>query len=98
MAAVQAGGDRQDLHERIRVHSQEAGRQVKEHGQPNDLIDRLSRDPAFANVNLAETLDARRYVGRAPEQVDAFLANVIAPIRDRYADDLSEERGAGVVY
>jgi adenylosuccinate lyase len=88
MAGVQAGGDRQELHERIRVHSQEAAREVKEFGRSNDLIDRLSNDPAFSNVDLTSTLDAKRYVGRAPEQVDAFLTDVIQPIRDRYQDDL----------
>jgi adenylosuccinate lyase len=88
MAGVRAGGDRQDLHERIRVHSQEAARQVKEHGLPNDLIERLSGDPAFAKVDVNSTLDARRYIGRAPEQVDHFLRDVIAPIRKKYADDL----------
>ena len=91
MAGVQAGGDRQELHELIRVHSQEAGRQVKEHGQPNDLIERLEKDEAFAKVDLSGTLDARRFIGRAPEQVNAFLSDVIAPIRERYADDLQQK-------
>ncbi len=90
MAGVQAGGDRQDLHERIRVHSQEAGRQVKEHGQSNDLIERLKQDAAFANVDLSGALDGRHFIGRAPEQVDAFLSEVIAPIRKRYGDDLQQ--------
>ncbi|QDU35826.1 Adenylosuccinate lyase [Maioricimonas rarisocia] len=89
MAAVQAGGDRQTLHEQIRVHSQEAGRQVKEHGQANDLIDRLQQDAAFAGVDFSNTLDSSRYIGRAPEQVDAFIANVVEPIRERYCDDLA---------
>lgn len=84
MAGVRAGGDRQDLHERIRVHSQEAARQVKEQGRTNDLIARLQDDPAFAGLDLTSTLDAQRYIGRAPEQVDQFIANVIDPIRDRY--------------
>jgi adenylosuccinate lyase len=89
MSGVQAGGDRQDLHERIRVHSQEAARQVKEHGRPNDLLDRLKSDRAFEKVDLTGTLDPRRYVGRAAEQVDAFLRDVVEPIRARYADRLS---------
>ena len=88
MAAVQAGGDRQTLHEQIRVHSQEAGRQVKEHGQANDLIDRLKDDPAFAGVDFSNALDSSRYIGRSPEQVDAFIANVVEPIRERYRADL----------
>lgn len=88
MAGVRAGGDRQDLHERIRVHSQAAAREVKEHGRANDLIERLRQDPAFAQVDLSQALDSRRFIGRAPEQVDRFLAEVIEPIRRRYAADL----------
>ncbi len=90
MAGVRAGGDRQDLHERIRVHSQEAARQVKEQGRANDLLSRLQSDAAFATVDLTGTLDASRFVGRAPEQVDAFLENIIAPIRSRYAKELEQ--------
>lgn len=86
MAGVQSGGDRQELHERIRVHSQAAAQQVKEHGRANDLLDRLKTDSAFASVDLGNALDARRFVGRAPEQVDAFIANVVEPIRQRYRD------------
>ncbi len=89
MAGVRAGGDRQDLHERIRVHSQDAGRVVKEQGGANDLIERLSQDAAFAQVELAGALDARKYIGRAPEQVDRFIADIVDPIRRRYASDLS---------
>ena len=89
MAAVKAGGDRQELHERIRVHSHEAARRVKEEGLPNDLLERLAADPAFAAVDLSEALDARRFIGRAPQQVDAFLADVIEPIRRRHADVLN---------
>lgn len=87
MAGVQAGGDRQQLHECIRRHSREAARQVTDLGLPNDLIDRLRDDPAFAGVDFSQTLDPRRYVGRAPQQVDAFLAEVIEPIRRRYRDE-----------
>ncbi|REJ94984.1 MAG: adenylosuccinate lyase [Planctomycetota bacterium] len=89
MAGVQAGGDRQELHERIRTHSQDAAREVKEHGRPNDLLDRLAADPAFAAVDLSGATDARRFVGRAPEQVDRFVAETVEPIRSRFADDLS---------
>jgi adenylosuccinate lyase len=85
MAAVQAGGDRQDLHERIRRHSQDAARAVKEAGLPNDLLDRLASDPAFAQVNVAAALDPAQFVGRAPEQVDEFVAEVVQPIRRQYA-------------
>lgn len=89
MAGVRAGGDRQDLHERIRVHSVEAAKTVKEQGGSNDLMDRLKTDPAFANVDLTAALDASRFVGRAPEQVDTFIAEIIEPIRQRYASELN---------
>jgi adenylosuccinate lyase len=88
MAAVRAGGDRQELHERIRVHSQQAADEVKQHGRRNDLIDRLKRDSAFQSVNLEAALHIGRYIGRAPEQVDAFVKTVIEPIRTRYRDSL----------
>ncbi|MGH7199530.1 MAG: adenylosuccinate lyase [Planctomycetaceae bacterium] len=90
MAGVQAGGGRQELHERIRVHSMEAARRVKEDGLENDLLARLAADPAFAAVDVTAALEASRYVGRAPQQVEAFLSEVIAPIRQRYADDLRQ--------
>jgi len=90
MAGVRAGGDRQELHERIRVHSLEAARMVKELGQSNDLIERLKTEPAFARVDLDSAMDARRFVGRAPEQVDSFIAEIIRPIRQRYADELNQ--------
>ncbi|MGE5192015.1 MAG: adenylosuccinate lyase [Deltaproteobacteria bacterium] len=89
MAGVAAGGDRQDLHERIRVHSHEAARQVKEFGRPNDLLERLARDPAFARVNLDDVLNSAQYVGRAPQQVVAFVRDVVEPIRSRYASALA---------
>lgn len=90
MAAVRAGGDRQDLHELIRRHSLAAAEQIKLHGRPNDLIDRLSSDPAFATVNFAEVLDPQHFIGRAPQQVDLFTRNVIDPIRHRYRAHLSQ--------
>lgn len=90
MAGVAAGGDRQELHERIRQHSQAAAAEVKNEGRPNDLIERLRADSAFAGVDLSGALDARSYVGRAPEQVDQFVAEVVEPIRQRYRDDLGE--------
>lgn len=88
MAGVRAGGDRQDLHERIRVHSIEAARVVKEEGRPNDLINRLADEPAFAKVDLAAALDGRRFVGRAPEQVEGFIKEVVEVVRERYPDAL----------
>lgn len=93
MAGVRGGGDRQDLHERIRTHSQDAARQVKEHGLNNDLIERLRQDSAFAGVDLDSALDVKKYIGRAPEQVDEFIDRVITPIRNRYRDDLNRAGG-----
>lgn len=93
MAGVRAGGDRQELHEALRVHSQAAGEQVKQHGRENDLIERLQGDPLFASVDLAGTLDAGQFTGRASEQIDEFLAGVVDPIRDRYAGSLDADGG-----
>jgi adenylosuccinate lyase len=83
-----AGGDRQELHERIRQHSQEAARQVKMEGRPNDLIARLEKDPSFSHVRFDEILDPTRFIGRSPEQVDEFVKQVVEPIRRRYPDAL----------
>jgi adenylosuccinate lyase len=88
MAAVSAGGDRQELHERIRQHSQAAAANVKQHGGDNDLLDRLARDTAFATLDWGRVLEPSQFVGRAPRQVDEFLAEIVAPIRQRYADCL----------
>ncbi|MDB5357291.1 MAG: purB [Phycisphaerales bacterium] len=85
-----AGGDRQEQHERIRQHSREAARQVKELGQPNDLISRLQQDPAFSHVRFDQVLDPTRFVGRAPEQVEEFVASVVEPIRKRYAHAIGQ--------
>ena len=93
MDAVSQGGDRQQLHELIRQHSQSAGAQVKIHGLPNDLLDRLAKDSAFSKVNLSDHLDPSKYVGRAPQQVDEFNAAAIAPIRQKYASsDFEQEQ------
>jgi adenylosuccinate lyase len=89
MTAVTGGGDRQDLHERIRQHSQAAAKVVKEQGGDNDLVDRLKADKAFAKVDVAAAMDAKKFVGRAPQQVDEFLAETVEPIRQRYRDQLS---------
>ncbi|HEX2209643.1 MAG TPA: adenylosuccinate lyase [Longimicrobium sp.] len=88
MRATRKGGDRQDLHERVRVHSIEAGRQVKQHGLPNDLMDRIAGDPAFGvtRAELQEDLRPELYVGRAPAQVDEFLEEWVAPVLARYPD------------
>jgi adenylosuccinate lyase len=84
MAAVAAGGDRQELHERIRQHSQAAAAVVKEQGGDNDLLARLKKDKAFASVDLAAAVDPALLTGRSAEQVDEFLREVVAPIRKRY--------------
>jgi adenylosuccinate lyase len=90
MRAVKRGGDRQDLHERVRVHSLEAGREVKMHGRPNDLMDRIAGDPAFGvtRAELEEDLRPELYVGRSPQQVDEFLAEWVQPVLDRYPEAL----------
>jgi len=82
MAASQAGGDRQELHERIRVHSHAAAARLKTEDGVNDLLERIAGDPAFAAVKdaLPELVDPSRFVGRAPQQVDDFLAEVVAPV------------------
>jgi adenylosuccinate lyase len=91
MEGVKAGGNRQDLHERIRIHSHDAAAQVKMHGKENDLIARLQADPAFAKVNLRAALDPKRYIGRAPQQVDEFLAAAVAPVRRKYKQQLNKK-------
>lgn len=82
MDAVKAGGDRQELHEKIRTLSMEAGRHVKEEGKENNLLELIAADPSF-NLTLEElekTMEPSRYVGRAKEQVESFLAQVVTPI------------------
>lgn len=90
MAAVQAGGDRQELHEAIRKHSMDAGRQVKESGLENDLLDRLKADPVFASVKnrIDEIVNPKEFVGRAPEQVDDFISSTVAPLISRLEEEL----------
>ena len=91
MAAVKAGGDRQDLHERIRRHSLAAAAEVKEHGRPNDLIARLKADSAFKAVNLEDIMEPRRYIGRSAQQVDEFVRQIVEPIRQRYQGRLTHD-------
>ena len=90
MDAVKLGGDRQDLHERIRVNSIEAGKTVKEKGLPNDLLDRIAADPAFglSREALQANLDASRYIGRCPEQVSEFLRDCVAPALAPFASEI----------
>ena len=90
MAAVKRGGDRQALHERIRVLSQEAGRNVKDLGQDNNLIDLIAADPLFgmSREELTAHLEPERYIGRCPEQVTEFLEQCVQPVLDRYPEAL----------
>ena len=90
MDAVKRGGNRQELHERIRVHSLEAGRNVKDLGLDNNLIDLIAADPLFGMTReeLTAHLEPERYIGRCPEQVAEFLTGEIQPVLERYADAL----------
>ena len=93
MDAVVRGGDRQELHERIRVLSQEAGRNVKDLGLSNNLIDLIAADPAFGMTKeeLTAHLEPGRYIGRCPEQVEEFLTEAVQPVLEKYADVLGEK-------
>ena len=84
MDAVKAGGDRQELHEKIRTLSMEAGRQVKVEGKDNNLLELIAADPAFNMTleDLKKTMDPARYTGRSEIQVEKFLKNVVQPILD----------------
>ena len=90
LAAVTAGGDRQEAHEVIRHHAQAAAHAVKAEGKPNDLLDRLRSEPMFARVDLNAALDPAAYIGLAPQQVDGFIAQIVRPIREKYRPQLSE--------
>ena len=91
MAAVAAGGDRQDLHERIRQHSLAAAAVVKNEGGRNDLMDRIAADPAFAKVDLTCVLDPAQFVGRRRSRWMSSLPKLIEPIRAKYGDRLIGE-------
>ena len=91
MAAVKAGGNRQDVHERIRQHSHAAAAEVKQEGRLNDLIVRLKNDTAFSKVDFKTVLDPSAYIGRAPEQVDEYINDIIVPIRRRYRKQLKRK-------
>jgi adenylosuccinate lyase len=85
MDCVKKGGDRQELHEKIRVHSMDAARQVKMEGNKNDLIERISGDASFGltKEELAKLLDVSTFVGRAPEQVHEFIQECIDPLLEK---------------
>jgi adenylosuccinate lyase len=93
MEGVRQGGDRQDLHERVRVHAVDAGRRMKEEGIANPLIEMLEADDAFAfcHGKIRDLLEPQRFVGRAPEQVDEFLAEVLEPALRGLPRDFEDE-------
>ena len=88
MAAVQRGHDRQTVHEVIRRHSQQAAQHVKQQAAANDLLERLRSESAFEGVDMEAVLAPERFVGRAPQQVDTFIAKCVEPVRQRYADSI----------
>ena len=93
MQAVKNGGDRQELHEKIRIHSMAAARVVKEEGKENDLIERIVKDESF-NLNLDDinaVLKPENFIGRAKEQTEEFLRDYVSPVLDKYKDVLGEE-------
>jgi len=98
MECVKAGGDRQDLHEAIRVHSMAAGAVVKGEGKPNDLMERIAKDPIFKAVHskLDTMIDPSKFVGRAPQQVDEFLEDEIKPVLETHKTLLAVESVDGV--
>ena len=90
MDAVEKGGDRQELHEKIRTLSMEAGKNVKQEGKDNNLLELIAADPEF-NLTLAElqkTMDPSKYVGRSPIQVEKFIKNVVQPVLDSHKEEL----------
>ena len=93
MEATKKGGNRQDLHERIRQLSMEAGAVVKQEGKPNDLLDRIAAEPMFGLTKdeLMKIADPTLYIGRCPQQVEAFISEVIKPLLDAHKDDLQVE-------
>jgi adenylosuccinate lyase len=90
---VKAGGDRQELHEAIRVHSMDAGAVVKGEGKPNDLLERIAKDPLFKAVHakLDTLIEPMLFIGRAPEQVDEFLQDEVNPVLETNKDLLAQE-------
>jgi adenylosuccinate lyase len=88
MEEVKAGGDRQEIHETIRVHSMEASKKVKEEGKENDLLERILNDHTLKldKTKLMEVLDPKRFIGFAPIQTEQFIENEVTPIMEKYAD------------
>ncbi len=91
MAAVKAGGDRQQIHEKIRLYSQAAAAQVKRFAKPNDLISRLKADIDFDKINFEKGLDPKSYIGRAPQQVDEFIKSIVTPACRKYSKQLNRK-------
>ncbi len=93
MDAVKRGGNRQELHERIRIHSMEAAKVVKEQGGENDLLARIAADPVFGVTlsELQDILQPAKYVGRAPRQTEEFLAGSVDPVLEKYKDMETEK-------
>lgn len=95
MNAVLKGGDRQELHEKIRIYSMEAGKEVKEFGRPNDLVDRIAADDAFGMTKeeILAVLNPDNLCGRAKNQVTDFIEAIVNPILEKYKNDLTTEIG-----
>ena len=93
MSAVKKGGDRQQLHEKLRLHSIAAGRRVKEEGEDNDLIERVLADPAFMlkREDLEGVLVPEHFTGRSAEQTQRFIDGCIRPILEQNGDILGEK-------
>lgn len=91
MEAVKRGGDRQELHERIRIHSMEASKRVKEEGKNNDLLERISSDEKFSSVKdeIADLVDPKKFIGRAPGQVEDFIKTEVTPLLNSNTDILN---------
>ncbi len=96
VAAAASGGDRQDIHERIRQHSHAAAARIKIEGKDNDLLKRIANDPIFDKVNLKQATDPKSFIGRAPQQVDEFIKEHVTPIRRRYRKVLSRDTALSV--
>lgn len=98
MDAVKAGGDRQELHEKIRQHSMAAGRKIKEEGGANDLVDRIAADPAFGmnREQITALIEPKNFTGCAEEQTERFLTDEVSPVLEKYKDRLGLEADINV--
>ena len=98
MDAVKKGGNRQDLHEKLRVHSQAAARVVKEEGGKNDLVERIAADPAFmvTREEIEAILQPEKFIGRSKEQVEEYLADIITPLLQENKELLGEKQELSV--